>query len=64
MNKNQVLITSACPSSEQFQLVEVKVSQMPYFQLAQPVATECSVLAEKAEQCGRCLTEPATEPAG
>ena len=63
MNKNQVLVTSACPSSEQFQLVEVKVSQSPYFQLAQPTVAECSVLAEKGEQCGRCLTEPPTEPA-
>ena len=60
MNKNQVVVTSSCPSSDQFQLVEVKVSQSPYFQLAQPVVKECSMLAEKAEDCGRCMTDPTT----
>ncbi|MBT9584216.1 hypothetical protein IV102_12815 [bacterium] len=55
MKNTQAMLTTRCPNSDQFQLVKLQVSQSHELQIGSPKVSECSVLAEDAEQCGRCL---------
>ena len=55
MKNTQAMLTTQCPNSDQFQLVNLQVSQSHELQMSSPKVTECSVLAEEAQQCGRCL---------
>ena len=55
MKKVQSMVTQNCPQSEGFQMVELKMSQNPELQIGGAEVTECSVLAEQAPACGRCL---------
>lgn len=58
MKKVQSMVTHQCPQSDQFQLVELKMSQNPELQIGGAEVTQCSVLAEQAQDCGQCLQQP------
>ena len=55
MKKVQSMVTHNCPQSEEFQMVELKMSQNPELQIGGAEVAECSVLADEASACGRCL---------